>query len=69
MQAYVMQCREQGIETVIFGDIFLEDVRQYRERNLAQVGMRGGLSAVAEGHRRTWTSVREHRLQGDHHMR
>lgn len=39
MQAYMMQCRERGIETVIFGDIFLEDVRQYREKNLARVGM------------------------------
>jgi diphthamide synthase (EF-2-diphthine--ammonia ligase) len=25
---------------MVFGDLFLEDVRQYRERNLAQVGLR-----------------------------
>ena len=31
----------QRIETVAFGDIFLEDLREYRERNLAKVGMRG----------------------------
>jgi len=29
-----------GVETVIFGDIFLEDLRQYREEQLARVGMR-----------------------------
>ena len=30
----------QGIRDVIFGDLFLEDVRRYREEHLAQVGMR-----------------------------
>jgi uncharacterized protein (TIGR00290 family) len=32
---------EQGVRAVVFGDIFLEDLRQYRERNLARIGMRG----------------------------
>jgi uncharacterized protein (TIGR00290 family) len=31
--------REEGILTVAFGDLFLEDVRSYRERMLATVGM------------------------------
>jgi uncharacterized protein (TIGR00290 family) len=39
MRVYLANCRERGIETVIFGDLFLEEVRQYRERNLAQAGM------------------------------
>jgi uncharacterized protein (TIGR00290 family) len=39
MRAYLAGCRERGIHTMIFGDIFLEDVRQYRKRNLAQVEM------------------------------
>ncbi len=30
----------RGLRTVAFGDIFLEDLRVYREKNLAQVGMR-----------------------------
>jgi uncharacterized protein (TIGR00290 family) len=30
---------ERGIRHVAFGDIFLEDLRRYREANLAQVGM------------------------------
>jgi uncharacterized protein (TIGR00290 family) len=29
-----------GVRTVAFGDIFLEDLREYRERNLARLGMR-----------------------------
>jgi|SRR5665213_1265202 len=29
----------QGVHCVAFGDIFLEDLRVYREKNLAQVGM------------------------------
>jgi uncharacterized protein (TIGR00290 family) len=30
---------EQGIRKVAFGDIFLEDLRAYREKNLARIGM------------------------------
>jgi uncharacterized protein (TIGR00290 family) len=30
---------ERGVRKVAFGDIFLEDLRTYRERNLARVGM------------------------------
>lgn len=33
--------RAQGVESVVFGDIFLEDIRAYRERHLAKIGMRG----------------------------
>jgi uncharacterized protein (TIGR00290 family) len=29
----------QGVRRVAFGDIFLEDLRVYREKNLAQIGM------------------------------
>ena len=29
----------QGVRRVAFGDIFLEDLRSYRERNLARIGM------------------------------
>jgi uncharacterized protein (TIGR00290 family) len=30
---------ENGVRKVAFGDIFLEDLRAYRERNLARIGM------------------------------
>jgi uncharacterized protein (TIGR00290 family) len=30
---------QDGVRKVAFGDIFLEDLRQYRERNLARIGM------------------------------
>ncbi len=31
----------EGVDTVAFGDIFLEDLKIYREKNLAQLGMKG----------------------------
>lgn len=33
--------KKKGISAVVFGDIFLEDVRKYRESRLASIGMRG----------------------------
>ncbi|HUN44179.1 MAG TPA: hypothetical protein VMU81_28135 [Acetobacteraceae bacterium] len=33
--------KAQGVNHVVFGDLFLEDVRAYREANLARVGMTG----------------------------
>jgi len=30
-----------GVSSVVFGDIFLEDVRRYREDNLSKIGMKG----------------------------
>jgi uncharacterized protein (TIGR00290 family) len=33
--------RAQGVTHVVFGDLFLEDVRAYRERQLAAAGMTG----------------------------
>ncbi len=33
--------KQAGITSVVFGDIFLEDLRQYRESNLAKIGMKG----------------------------
>ncbi len=32
---------ENGAETSIFGDIFLEDLREYRENKLTEVGLKG----------------------------
>jgi uncharacterized protein (TIGR00290 family) len=32
---------DSGVSSMVFGDIFLEDVRKYRERILAKVGMSG----------------------------
>ncbi len=39
MEAAFTRCRQQGITTVAFGDLFLVDVRQYREEWLARLGM------------------------------
>lgn len=40
MEALLLKAKSEGIETVVFGDIFLEDLRVYRENNLAKVGMK-----------------------------
>ena len=39
MEALLLNAKSEGIEYVIFGDIFLEDLRTYRENNLAKVNM------------------------------
>lgn len=39
MEAALRVHLENGVRRVAFGDIFLEDLRAYREKNLARVGM------------------------------
>jgi uncharacterized protein (TIGR00290 family) len=41
MRDKLLQYKSHGVSSVVFGDIFLEDLRKYREDNLAQVGMKG----------------------------
>ena len=41
METTLLKAASEGITCVIFGDIFLEDLRTYRESNLAKVGLRG----------------------------
>jgi uncharacterized protein (TIGR00290 family) len=41
MREVLAKYLEAGISSVVFGDIFLEDVREYREHNLAKIGMKG----------------------------
>jgi len=40
MEALLLKAKSEGIERVIFGDIFLEDLRIYRESNMAKVNMK-----------------------------
>ena len=39
MRDTLYRYRERGVQRVVFGDIFLEDLKKYREGNLARVGM------------------------------
>jgi len=41
MRKVLLNYKEKGVLDVVFGDIFLEDLRKYREDNLARVGMSG----------------------------
>jgi len=40
MRERLEQFRSRGVSAVAFGDIFLEDLRKYREENLSRVGMK-----------------------------
>jgi uncharacterized protein (TIGR00290 family) len=39
MSSAVRRAREAGVEAIAFGDLFLEDIRAYRERQLAGTGL------------------------------
>ncbi|HUK79645.1 MAG TPA: ATP-binding protein, partial [Nitrososphaerales archaeon] len=41
MRALLVKYLERGVKEVAFGDLFLRDVRAYREDKLAQIGMKG----------------------------
>ncbi len=41
MKARLMEYKGRGVSSVAFGDIFLEDLRKYREENLSKTGMKG----------------------------
>jgi len=39
MEHEMLLMKQRGIHTAIFGDIFLEDLKEYREKQLQQIGM------------------------------
>ena len=41
MSECLLAHKARGVTSVVFGDIFLEDLRAWREANLAQLGLRG----------------------------
>ncbi|MBI4597021.1 MAG: diphthine--ammonia ligase [Candidatus Omnitrophica bacterium] len=41
MRELLLRYQARGVSRVVFGDLFLEDIRRYRETNLAQLNMRG----------------------------
>ena len=41
MRELLLGYQARGVSRVIFGDLFLQEIRQYRETNLAQLSMRG----------------------------
>jgi uncharacterized protein (TIGR00290 family) len=51
---------ENGVRKVAFGDIFLEDLRAYREKNLARIGMMGVFPIWKRNSRELIESFRAH---------
>jgi uncharacterized protein (TIGR00290 family) len=41
MRKVLKSYQNDGVSSVVFGDIFLEDIRRYREDNLSKIGMSG----------------------------
>ena len=41
MKEALQRYRKLGVSSVVFGDIFLEDLKKYREENLSKVDMKG----------------------------
>ncbi len=41
MKGTLIRFKQNGVSSVVFGDVFLEEVRKYRENNLSKLGMRG----------------------------
>ena len=39
MKKAMLEYRDKDVLTIAFGDVFLQDLREYRQRNLAKVGM------------------------------
>jgi uncharacterized protein (TIGR00290 family) len=39
METFIAQARREGIECMAFGDLFLADIKEYRERRLAGTGI------------------------------
>ena len=40
MENTLLKAKEEAIREVVFGDIFLEDLREYREKNMAKIGIK-----------------------------
>lgn len=40
MFVVLAELKQEGVEAAVFGDIFLEDLRQYRTNNMAKAGMK-----------------------------
>lgn len=41
MKEKLVYYQSKGVSSVVFGDIFLEDLKKYREENLSKIGMKG----------------------------
>ncbi len=41
MKEVLTKFKQDGVSSVVFGDVFLEEVRKYREDNLSKLGMKG----------------------------
>ena len=57
MGAFVARQVAEGIEAMAFGDLFLEDIRRYREGKLAGTGHRRRCSRCGASRRARWRAA------------
>ena len=50
MRDKLMHYRSRGVLSVVFGDIFLEELRRYREENLSKIRNEGALPYMEKGY-------------------
>jgi uncharacterized protein (TIGR00290 family) len=41
MKETFLEFKSRGVQKIVFGDLFLQEIRQYRDRMLAEIGMTG----------------------------
>ena len=57
MAAAMADAKARGITHIIFGDLFLEDIRAYREKQLAGSGITPVFPLVAQADRGAWRAT------------
>jgi diphthamide synthase (EF-2-diphthine--ammonia ligase) len=65
----MLKLKAKGVGGVVFGDIFLSDVRAYREARLSEVGMRCNFPALGRTDRQTGARISLRGLQRHRFMR
>jgi uncharacterized protein (TIGR00290 family) len=63
MQQALTELKEEGVSIAAFGDIFLDDLKQYREEQLNTIGFRAVFPLWKLNTRELITTLEEHRIE------
>lgn len=69
MNSTMNKIKSQGVTHSIFGDIFLEDLRKYREEQLQFIGMEAVFPLWKKKYYRAYSRIFRFRLQNHCHLR
>jgi len=65
----LLRYKDKGVSAIGFGDLFLEDLKHYREKRLEEIGLNSGLSPMEKRHESPVTRIHPARVQSRHNMR